>query len=95
MTKALSILTVVVLMFGMTLYPKTFVVTGIAVLDDGTYELYLADATGHEYVYDTEDGDWFVGDVASALMCDMGTDVIIDDVLLKLHYSGYVFDQLD
>lgn len=34
--------------------------------------------------------DWQEGDIASCLMHSKGTPEIIDDVILKVQYSGYI-----
>lgn len=54
-------------------------------------EVVCTDFNGNNWVFTNEDGDWFVGDIASLTMYDNGTPEIEDDIILKTTYCGWVF----
>ena len=47
------------------------------------------DFTGNEWIFDNVD-DWSIGDIASLLMWNNGTDIIEDDVIVQAFYGGHV-----
>ena len=64
-------------------YPQTLVVTGIN--DD---VLTLETATGQVYEYDGVE-DYMLGDVVSVMFYDNGTELIYDDIIVDIRYSGF------
>lgn len=34
--------------------------------------------------------DWFEGDICAMTMCDNGTDIVYDDIILSTKYCGWV-----
>lgn len=73
-------------------YPTTTVITDVCEVEIETekeYQLTLEDFNGNEWVYISEDGDWFEGDMVSLIMCDNGTEDIEDDIIIYTKYSGY------
>ena len=80
---------------GVSIYPQSFVVK--AVIDcpkTDSYDLVLETSTGITYIYNTEDGDWFEGDICSGIVCDMGTASAKDDIIFNLTFSGWVHDDM-
>lgn len=70
------------------LYPLTAVVEEI----NGDV-LTLVDGNGNGWEM-TEDGfGWMLGDVASLLMYDNGTETVEDDIILDARFSGWVDDR--
>ena len=50
--------------------------------------LVLIDSTGNEWIwYGIEDYD--VGDIVAAIMDDNGTEIIYDDAIITMRYTGY------
>lgn len=66
-------------------YPKTGIVTALSAQDD---LVVVRDACGQLWCFSGME-DWEVGDVASMIMDDMGTETIYDDQVLKARYAGY------
>lgn len=68
------------------LYPKTAVIVDLHEEED----LVIAeDANGQNWCFSGIE-DWCIGDLASMLMDDMGTEIIYDDEIVDTRYSGYV-----
>lgn len=67
------------------IYPTTFEVYA---LDRKHDIIILQDYNGEIFTWKGIE-DWCLGDVASALMNDNGTETITDDEILMLRYSGY------
>lgn len=66
-------------------YPMTAIVVEC---DSSNDAVTVRDSEGQEFqFYGIE--DWNVGDVASLLMDNSGTDRIFDDIIVKAHYSGF------
>ena len=67
-------------------YPKTAVIVELCEEDD----LVIAeDANGQNWCFSGIE-DWCIGDLASMIMDDMGTEIIYDDEIVDAYYSGYV-----
>lgn len=67
------------------IYPQTFIVSAIDAAQDA---LVLIDSTGNEWIwFGIEDYD--VGDVVAAIMDDNGTEIIYDDAIITMRYTGY------
>ena len=67
------------------IYPQTLYVTAVE-----EEVVYLETFTGIEYTIPNEGEDWIAGDIASAIMCSMGTEYITDDHILSIRYTGYI-----
>lgn len=67
------------------MYPQTFIVSATDIAQDA---LVLIDSTGNEWVwFGIEDYD--VGDVVAAIMDDNSTEIIYDDAIITMRYTGY------
>lgn len=51
----------------------------------------IADFNGFEFEFEGCE-DWFEGDLCSVTMCDNGTPIIFDDIILDTRYSGWVYE---
>lgn len=73
-------------------YPETFMVTGITEIKNGdsAWVLELTCANGNVFEWESEDGDWFIGDLATAIMGNNNTTKVTDDYIIDLKYAGYV-----
>lgn len=68
------------------IYAETFLVSEVV-----GEKVILTDFNGFQWAfYDTEGDDWKPGDVASCVMSDNGTEIIFDDQILSIKYSGYI-----
>ena len=71
------------------LYPNTAIITSI---DYATDSFTVATSTHIEYTLKGVE-DWEVGDLASLLMYDIGSDGdITNDLVIELRYSGFNVD---
>lgn len=89
MRKVVVMLLVALLVCGMAsaeIYPNTYIVVAVDQQED---VIVLEDFNGNVWVWEGAE-DWFVGDVASALMDDQNTGSIYDDEILMLRYTGYL-----
>lgn len=68
------------------IYPRTAVVTEINRVDD---IVTVTDNVGYMWQF-TEADDWEIGDIASMIMNDNGTDVITDDMIVSVRYNGNI-----
>lgn len=66
-------------------YAETAVVV---VLDYNDDLVVVEDANGQSWCFEGTE-DWEVGDVASLLMNDCGTEIIYDDEIVSAQYSGF------
>ena len=67
-------------------YPTTMIVNE---LDYDENIVICIDFNGNEWAFE-EIEDWCIGDIASMIMDDMGTELIYDDTIIMVRYSGYV-----
>lgn len=68
------------------LYPTCGIVTEVNYTEN---MVTFTDFNGNSWsFYGTE--DWIAGDIASAIMDKMGTDIIYDDEVLSVRYCGYI-----
>lgn len=67
-------------------YPTTMIVNE---LDYDENIVVCIDFNGNEWAFE-EIEDWCIGDIASMIMDDMGTESIYDDTIIMVRYSGYV-----
>lgn len=67
-------------------YPTTMIVNE---LDYDENIVICIDFNGNEWAFE-EIEDWCIGDIASMIMDNMGTESIYDDTIIMVRYSGYV-----
>lgn len=67
-------------------YPTTMIVNE---LDYNENMVICIDFNGNEWAFE-EIEDWRIGDIASMIMDDMGTELIYDDTIIMVRYSGYM-----
>jgi hypothetical protein len=70
---------------NMGFYPMTTVVTDV---NYDTDEVTCTDFNGNDWVF-TECEDWNEGDICSMIMCDNGTEIIYDDIIISERYDGW------
>ena len=71
---------------NINIYAETFLVSEVV-----GEKVILTDFNGMQWAfYDTEGDDWRPGDIASCIMSDNGTEIIFDDQILSIKYSGYI-----
>lgn len=58
----------------------------MVVVETYNHELLLQDSNGNQWCMYVEDNDWFVGDGASLIIYDNGTQTIYDDVIVDIKY---------
>lgn len=66
-------------------YPKT---TEVVALDHENDLVILEDFNGFRWSFAGIE-DWEIGDIASLIMDNMGTEIIFDDEIISVQYSGY------
>lgn len=66
------------------IYPQAFIVGNIK--DD---TLILIDCNGNEWLWEGAE-DYDIGDIVAAIMDDNDTMIIYDDIIVTLHYAGYM-----
>lgn len=71
-----------------TVYPMTTMVTDLDKVND---TVTVIDCNGNEWEFSGVE-DWMVGDIASLIMLDKGTESIYDDEIITAWYSGTVDD---
>ena len=72
-----------------TTYPETGIITSIDFADDySSCLLEITVANGNIFSYYSEDCDWWYNDIVSMIMDDKGTDIVYDDEILMIQYSG-------
>lgn len=67
------------------MYPQTFIMSAMDTAQDA---LILIDSTGNEWVWFGIE-DYEMGDIVAAIMDDNGTEIIYDDVIITMRYTGY------
>lgn len=67
------------------LYPIAFIVINVNWGDD---TVTFMDFNGFTWTIEGSE-DWMIGDMASAVMYDNDTILIMDDVILCVHYEGW------
>lgn len=76
------------------LYANTMRVTNVMELEDNrTYLLEFEDGNGNIWEYESDDGDWFIGDCASVIMDNMNTSIIYDDEIIDVFYSAWYLER--
>lgn len=73
-------------MFG--LYPTSMIVKEF---DEKTNVVVMETWSGISYTYEDKSGEyWLKGDICSCIMYDNETEEILDDVILKTRYTGWI-----
>ena len=64
----------------------------MAIIEVNTEDEIISCMSFNGNVWEFEDtcGDWEIGDVCSVLMCDNGTEIVTDDIIMSVKYSGWV-----
>lgn len=65
-------------------YPMTGIVRELDEADDA---VVVEDINGNRWAFLGIE-DWEIGDIASIIMNDVGTEIIYDDVIVSVRYSG-------
>lgn len=71
--------------FVKNLYPTTMVVTEV---DYKTDIVTMEDFNGNIWQFEGTE-DWMTGDIVGCIMDSKGTDLIYDDEIVKIRYTGY------
>lgn len=61
----------------------------IEVVDKDTERVSIQTSGGMVYVFDTDAGDYKVGDDITCIFCDMGTQDVRDDMIVSARYDRY------
>ena len=82
-------------LIALGLYAQTFVVTDVVATPatettPETVVIVCEDFNGYIWELPTDDGDWFKGDIVTAIMDTKGTDTIYDDEVVCAQYSGTI-----
>lgn len=72
------------------IYPATGIVTEMEVVSEDETMLTIRTANGNPFEYVTEDGDWFLRDLASMLIDSKGTEEVSDDEVISCKYAGVI-----
>lgn len=67
-------------------YPLCGVVREVDYTED---TITIEDFVGHQWVWEGAE-DWMEGDIAACIMDDNGTTLVYDDIILDIHYEGWV-----
>jgi hypothetical protein len=67
------------------IYPTTVIIREIDYLND---LVICEDYNGNEWVFEGIE-DWDVNDIVSMIMNDNETELIYDDVIMQIRYSGH------
>ena len=68
------------------IYAQTFVIVETDTLHD---VITMIDFVGNKWEWNGVE-DWICGDLVSALMDDNNTEIIYDDIILNIRYSGWI-----
>ncbi len=82
-------------LIALGLYAQTFVVTDVVATpametEPETVIIVCEDYNGNVWEISTDDGDWFPGDIVTAILDTKGTDTIYDDEFVCAQYSGTI-----
>ena len=72
------------------IYPETGIVTEIETISETETLLTITVANGNQFQCVTLDCDWYINDFASMIMDNNGTEIVYDDEILKVEYSGVI-----
>lgn len=70
------------------LYPETMRVNEIQDCGE-SYQILFETSNGNLYLYETDDGDFAVGELYSVIMKGNKTEIVSDDKIVKLKYCGF------
>ena len=73
----------------MNRYPETAIITDYEVTDNG-YLVEFTMSNGNMFLYETDDGDFEIGDCFSLLMDNNDTAEVQDDKIVKIKYENFV-----
>lgn len=71
------------------LYAMGATVIEVQPADHDTEEIYIENANGQIYTFFSDRGDYETGDNVSAIMCDMGTEIVTDDIVVSARYDRF------
>lgn len=77
--------------FGLVLhkeYPETMCVKEVQDFGE-TYQILFETSNGNLYLYNTDNGDFVVGEFYSVIMRGNKTETVSDDKIVKLKYCGF------
>lgn len=61
----------------------------IETVDQDTERVFVQTSGEMVYEFDTDTGDYEIGDDITAIMCDMGTRDVHDDMIVSARYDRY------
>ena len=61
----------------------------IETVDQETERVSVQTSGGMVYAFDTDTGDYEVGDDITLIFCDMGTQDVYDDMIISARYDRY------
>lgn len=61
----------------------------IETVDKDTERVSVQTSGGMVFAFDTDTGDYEIGDDITLVMCDMGTEDVHDDIILSARYDRY------
>lgn len=61
----------------------------IETVDKDTERVSIQNSSGMVYAFDTDVGDYEIGDDITVVMCDMGTQDVHDDMIVLARYDRY------
>ncbi len=61
----------------------------IETVDNDTERVLVQTSGGMVYAFDTDTGNYEIGDDVTCIFCDMGTQDVHDDIILSTRYDRY------
>ena len=61
----------------------------IETVDKDTERVFVQNSGGMVYAFDTDIGDYEIGDDITLIFCDMGTHDVHDDMIVSARYDRY------
>ena len=58
-------------------------------VDQDTERVFVQNSGGMVYAFDTDAGDYEMGDDITLIFCDMGTNDVHDDMIVSARYDRY------
>ena len=75
--------------WNMGLYADSTRCIAIETVDQDTERISVQTSGGMVYAFDTDAGDYEIGDDITCIFCDMGTQDVHDDMILSARYDRY------
>lgn len=75
--------------WSMGLYADSTCCIAIETIDRDTERVFVQTSGEMVYAFDTDAGDYEIGDDITVVMCDMGTQDVHDDMILSARYDRY------